>query len=303
MSTIRAWLEQRDLAKHADLFEANDIDTDVLGELDEADLKDLGLSLGDRKRLMAALRAWPPPADETPDASRIAARRQVTVLFADLSGFTRLSNRLDAEDLHALLQRFFAEVDAAVQSFGGAIDKHIGDAVMAVFGAPVAHSDDPERALRCALDIHARLAAFQPPQRSHIGIASGQVLASETGSRAFTEYTVTGASVNLAARLQDLAQAGQTLVSNEVKRATGDLFVAEPAGELSVKGIDKAVSAWRVLDLQARGSPERDRPFVGRARECAQLQSLLEVCRKDRRGQVAILRGSRASARPGWATA
>ncbi len=152
MSTIRAWLEAHGLAKHADLFEANDIGTDILGELDEADLKDLGLSLGDRKRIMAALREARQP--DTPsaivqiEAPQIAAWRQVTVLSADLTGFTRLSNQLDAEKLHELLQRFFAEVDEAVRSFGVSIDKHIGDAVMAVFGAPVAHSDDPERAVR-----------------------------------------------------------------------------------------------------------------------------------------------------------
>lgn len=293
MSDIRAWLEAQGLAKHADLFEANDIGTDILGELEEADLKDLGLTLGDRKRIMAALRSL--GENQAGDSTaappvQIAARRQVTVLFADLTGFTRLSNRLDAEELHALLQRFFAEVDAAVRRFGGSIDKHIGDAVMAVFGAPVAHSDDPERAVRCALDIHTRLAAFQPAQQSHIGIASGQVLASETGSQAFTEYTVTGASVNLAARLQDLAKSGETLISDEVKRATGSVFAADAAGELSVKGIDKPVAAWRVFGL-ASASTKPDRPFVGRRRESAQLESLIQVCLQERRGQVAVLRG------------
>ncbi len=289
MSRIRAWLEEQGLGKHAELFEANDLDTDVLAELEEADLKDLGLSLGDRKRVMAALRAWKQPEAAAPPPSQVAARRQVTVLFADLTGFTSLSNRLDAEELHALLQRFFAEVDEAVRSFGGSIDKHIGDAVMAVFGAPVAHSDDPERAVRCALEIHARLAVFHPPQQSHIGIASGQVVASQTGSSAFTEYTVTGASVNLAARLQDLAQAGETLVSEEVKRAAGRILEAEPAGALTVKGIERPVNAWRVTGLAA--GPAEERPFVGRERESAQLENLLRVCREERLGQVAVLRG------------
>lgn len=289
MSDIKAWLEAHGLAKHAGVFEANDIGTDILGELEEADLKDLGLSLGDRKRILAALRK---KGDSTAAPSpQVAARRQVTVLFADLSGFTKLSNQLDAEELHALLQRFFAEVDQVVRNFGGSIDKHIGDAVMAVFGAPAAHSDDPERSLRCALEIHARLATFEPPQLSHIGIASGQVLASQTGSHAFTEYTVTGASVNLAARLQDLAEGGQTLISDEVKRATGNLFQAEAAGELSVKGIDEPVAAWRVLGLSGQDKGASAHPFVGRKRESAQLESLIKVCLSEQRGQVAVLRG------------
>ncbi len=303
MSALRAWLDRQGLAKHADLFEANDIDTDILSELDEADLKDLGLSLGDRKRVMAALRSLKQESEERIEApaataapapsapQQVAARRQVTVLFADLSGFTSLSNQLDAEEVHAILQRFFAEVDEAVRSFGGTIDKHIGDAVMAVFGAPVAHSNDPERAVRCALEIHARLARFDPPRQSHIGIASGQVVASDTGSSAFTEYTVTGASVNLAARLQDQAKAGQTLISDQVQRAVGARLESAPAGDLTVKGIDTPVTAWRVLGLASAEAASSRRPFVGRERERAQLQSLLTFCRERGHGQVAVLRG------------
>ncbi len=291
MSAIRAWLEAQGLAKHADLFEANDIGTDILTELEEADLKDLGLSLGDRKRVMAALRKAQQDEATPAPSPRVAARRQVTVLFADLSGFTQLSNRLDAEEVHALLQRFFAEVDDAVRAYGGSIDKHIGDAVMAVFGAPVAHSDDPERAVRCALDIHQRLSVFEPPQQSHIGIASGQVVASETGSSAFTEYTVTGASVNLASRLQDQAKGGETLISDEVRRAIGGRLQSEAVGDLTVKGMEAPVTTWRVTGFSAGSSGENRQPFVGRERELANLEALLRVCRDRQKGQIAILRG------------
>ncbi len=290
MREVTDWLEGLGLEKLAEVFAANDIDMDVLPEITEADLKDLGLSLGDRKRVLAAIRRLGTP-DEQPAAAPAGARRQVTILFADLSGFTRLSEQLDAEEVHGLLQRFFAEADDAVRAFGGTIDKHIGDAVMAVFGAPVAHSDDPERAVRCALEIHGRLAAFDPPRQSHIGIASGQVVAGETGSSSFAEYTVTGPSVNLAARLQDMAKGGETLVSDQVKRAAERIVASEAVGEVAVKGIDRPIAVWRVLALADAGPAAASRAFVGRNRELVQLQGLIEACLTQRSGQLALLRG------------
>ena len=132
-------------------------------------------------------------------------RRQVTVLFADISGFTRMTSEQDAEEIHRRLNNYFEAVDGAIRRFGGNIDKNIGDAVMAVFGAPIAHSDDPERAIRAALDMHQAAAELDLPISIHIGIASGQVVAGGTGSATHSEYTVTGESVNLASRLQDQA--------------------------------------------------------------------------------------------------
>ena len=122
-----------------------------------------------------------------------------------------MSSGIDAEETHAMLNNFFAAVDNIVHGYGGVVDKHIGDAVMAVFGAPVAHTDDPEQALRAAGEIHYAAARLSPPLKVHIGVASGQVVASSTGSTAHTEHTVTGDSVNLAARLTDLAGPEQTL--------------------------------------------------------------------------------------------
>src|SRR5688572_29179364 len=145
---------------------------------------------GDRGAALVAAAAAPPPSgyDAVPLARPSAItelpkgeRRQVTVLFADLSGYTALSRELDAEELHALAGRFFDAVDAVVEGYGGAVDKHIGDCVMAVFGAPVAHGNDAERAVRAALDIQRRIPALADargrPLRVHVGIASGQVVA------------------------------------------------------------------------------------------------------------------------------
>ena len=139
-------------------------------------------------------------------------RRQVTILFADLAGFTELSTEIDAEEVHGLVSRFFAAADDIVEQYGGTVDKHIGDAVMALFGAPIAHGDDPLRALRAACDMHTALAEVSREAGRelaiHIGIASGEVVAGGLGSDNRQDYTVLGESVNLASRLDSLAGAG-----------------------------------------------------------------------------------------------
>ena len=130
-------------------------------------------------------------------------------MFADLCGYTRLSQELDPEDVHQLLERFFGVVDAIVERFGGRVDKHIGDAVMAVFGAPVAHGDEPSRAVRAADAIQRAMPDIGAPSGlaldTHIGIAAGDVVASGVGSEQHRAYTVIGPSVNLAARLVGIA--------------------------------------------------------------------------------------------------
>src|SRR6478736_6310380 len=139
-----------------------------------------------------------PPLEETDAASE---RRQVAILFADLCGFTALSSRLDAEDLRGLVEGFYARADAIIAQYGGNVDKHIGDAVMALFGAPIAHGDDALRALRAALDIQASVAELSDPWgnplATHVGIAAGEVVAGGIGR----DYSVRGYAVNLAARL------------------------------------------------------------------------------------------------------
>ena len=161
-SKIGDWLEGLGLGQYASAFAANDIDFAVLLDLSDGDLRELGVgSLGHRKRLLAAIAARgavPARASVEAVATPAGERRQVTILFADLSGFTALSRSLDAEQVHELVARFTSLVDGVIVGYGGSIDKHIGDAVMALFGAPRAHDDDPLRAARAALDIHDALA-------------------------------------------------------------------------------------------------------------------------------------------------
>jgi class 3 adenylate cyclase/tetratricopeptide (TPR) repeat protein len=221
-------------------------------------------------------------------------RRQVTVLFCDLVGYTALSRQLDAEEVHGLLERFFARADGIVESFGGTVDKHIGDCVMAVFGAPVAHGNDPERAARAALAIRAAMtelsAELGRAVAVHIGLASGQVVASGGGGDAHRAYTVTGDSVNLAARLTDRASSGEILISDGVRRLLPDRFVCSAAGALEVKGLNEPVVAWRLVGMGDEAEPGR-RPFVGRRAELAQLEGVLQGCLETGAGQAVYLRG------------
>ena len=216
-------------------------------------------------------------------------------MFTDLSGFTKLSGQLDPEETHLLLNRFFETVDAIVKEYGGTVDKHIGDNVMAVFGAPIAHGNDPERAIRAALDIHDAMPdlsrALDRQIAVHIGIASGEVVASGTGSTTHQEYTVTGDSVNLASRLNDLAGSGETLVSDAVFRDVGDQVDCDEVDNVTVKGFERPIRIWRVNSLRGADIQQNLRPFVGRLAELRQFAGAIEACRETGSGQTIYVRG------------
>jgi len=214
---------------------------DVVPDLSDAELQELGIPLGDRKRLLKAAAALRPAAEAAPVRAAPVdeppgERRQVAVLFADLVGYTALARELDAEDLHDQLERFFAVADGVIETHGGAVDKHIGDCVMGVFGAPVAHGNDAERAVRAALAIRDAMPELSEraarPVAVHIGVASGQVVASGTGGPGHRTYTVTGDSVNLASRLTDLAAPGEVLISEPVRSALAERLECDAAGAL-----------------------------------------------------------------------
>ena len=302
---VADWLRRLGLDRYVKAFKEAEIDAEVLPELTDADLRELGIPLGPRKKLLKALKGLPRFGEEgAPDRSAepgpLAAglaegeRRQVTVLFIDLTGFTRLSAELDAEEVHLLLGRFFQSVDRVVEDHGGSIDKHIGDCVMAVFGAPIAHGNDPERAAHAALAVQEAMPGLQEAVGRalavHMGIASGQVVASGTGSASHQEYTVTGDTVNLASRLTDLADAGEILVSDQVQRLLADSFALEAKGTLAIKGIDQPVATWRLLGQLERTDTSL-RPFVGRQVELEQFVTALEAARETGSGQTFHLRG------------
>ncbi|SAK99474.1 adenylate/guanylate cyclase [Caballeronia calidae] len=291
---IAQWLGGLGLGQYAQAFAENDIDAAMLPGLTDADLKELGVrSLGHRKRLLAAIAsANAALADEAAPAEE---RRQVTILFADLCGYTALAQAIDAEELRELIGRFTDIVDGIVLAYGGTVDKHIGDAVMALFGAPRAHETDPLRAARAALDIHAALADFTArnarPLKAHIGIASGEVVAGAMGRAGARSYTVHGDSVNLAARLVGAAGAGETLLSDGVRRALGDNAVCDSTGAMHFKGIDAPVRVWRLHSAMREPSHASRGRFVGRQTELEQFRVIARVCVGQRAGHVIYVRG------------
>ncbi|MDE2603671.1 MAG: AAA family ATPase, partial [Bradyrhizobium sp.] len=293
------WLRNLGLVQYAQAFAGNDIDFDVLRGLTETDLKEIGVaSLGHRKRLLAAiseLRSGSPPI-ASPGLGRSAGeRRQVTILFADLCGFTTLSHSLDPEEIRELVARFTAQVDDIVVSYGGTVDKHIGDAVMALFGAPRAHDDDCLRAARAALDVHTELArishTLSHQLQAHIGIASGEVVAGTLSRGEAHDYTVLGESVNLAARLVSLAGANETLLSEGVYRALSEQALCEALGETEVKGFDAPVRIWRLVGLSTEPSAAHRSVFVGRVAELEHFRGILGSTIARRSGQIVYVRG------------
>jgi len=303
---IQTWLEDLALSSHADEFVENGVDLDLLPEINNEDLKDLGVTrLADRKRILKAIAALEDgssdgggdnpnsPVMNEPSRPLETERRQVSVMFADLSGYTRLSGEVGAEKMHDILGHFFDRADAIVRNHGGTVDKHVGDAVMAVFGAPIAHSDDPARALRAALAIHDAMPDVSHAAGHkidvHIGIASGQVVASGVGNDA--HYTVTGESVNLSSRLTDAARAGETLVSEAVHLAVPDLVEWEDRGAFTVKGIAEDVRGYLAKGIRMDGATGSGRPFVGRRAELQQFMAAMKVCEDTGVGQAIYVRG------------
>ena len=216
-------------------------------------------------------------------------RKQVTVLFADLSGFTALSERLDAEEVAEITHAVLKELAGAVYEFEGYIDKFIGDAIMAVFGAPIAHENDPDRALRVALSMRERLEGFNrhwrdrvgEPLTLHIGINTGMVIAGNIGSDMRLSYTVMGDTVNTASRLESAARPGQILVSHNTYRLTLDSFAFVALEPLQIKGKREPLVVYeldhaRLTPSKSRGLKGFRTVFVERERELALLAALAE---------------------------
>ncbi len=214
-------------------------------------------------------------------------RKQVTVLFADISGFTTLSERLDAEEVAAITDAVLREMAAAVYEFEGYIDKFIGDAVMAVFGAPVTHEDDPDRALRVALSMRERLKDFNhrwvervgTPLTMHIGINTGLVIAGNVGPDQRLAYTVMGDTVNTASRLEGAARPGQILVSRNTYRLTQESFAFVDLDPIQVKGKSDPLVVYelhhaRLMPSKSRGLKNFKPVFVEREREREALDGL-----------------------------
>jgi len=225
-------------------------------------------------------------------------RKVVTVLFADLVGFTARAERLDPEDVRAILTPYFARVRSEIEAFGGTVEKFIGDAVMAVFGAPVAHGDDPERAVRAALAMCAAVDEMNGNDvelelKIRVAVNTGEALVSLAASVAQGEGVVAGDVVNTASRLQEAAPVNGILVGEETYRATRSVIRYENAEPVVAKGKQEPVHVWRALAASA-GPGERAAgrvPMLGRVSELAVLQRIWERVVDERRPQLVTLFG------------
>jgi class 3 adenylate cyclase len=282
VSDLRDWLRRNKFEQYADAFEANDIDLDILPELSERDLEQLGVSLGNRRRLLKALaERGAEPAKSKPsdaEASGEAERRQVTVLFCDMVGSTALSGTVDPELLGNLIRRYQDAAAGAIGRFGGFVAKFMGDGVLAYFGFPRAFEDAAKRAVRAAIGILAEIADIELPDgtrvQARIGIATGLVVIGEiAGTGTAQERSIVGETPNLAARLQALAAPDTILISEATQNLLGGLFELEPTGEHELKGFARPVPAWRVrgeASVESRFAASRtggNLPLVGRAHE------------------------------------
>jgi class 3 adenylate cyclase/predicted ATPase len=229
-------------------------------------------------------------------------RRTVSVLFADLSGFTALAERLDPESVKRQLERILGRLGEEVGKYGGHVDKFIGDNVMAIFGAPVAHGDDAERAVRCGLEMQATMSELNEPLAAQhgvsfqlcVGINTGEVLAGHVGD----SYTVIGDTVNVAARLQAAARPGSVLVGEATYRATrGAIEFLALSEALVLKGKSEPVPAWQALPgdggqlAHAALAGSARAPLVGRRAELAALHDLLERVKRRRGPHLATVIG------------
>ena len=300
LGELKELLQELGLGKYASIFAENEIGLSDLPLLSDEDLKELGIPLGPRRRLQSALQQRQATSQIARAETNVALsppgeRRQVTVLFADLSDFTKMASELDAEELHGVLNRYFQVVDAIIHRYGGRIDKHIGDGVMAVFGAPVAQTNDTERAVRAACEIRLAMPSLGESagreMHTHIGIASGLVVASGTGSDTHSEYTVTGEIVNIAARLSDLAVAGEILVTDAVHSAVSSFCTFIDRGELAIKGVQARAKTWAVESLHSERQRRDFGVLVARSMELRQFAALLRGCVETGHGCSLLVRG------------
>jgi class 3 adenylate cyclase/tetratricopeptide (TPR) repeat protein len=227
------------------------------------------------------------------DSATDEERRIVTVVFADLVGFTSLAEHRDPEQVKRLVDAAFARLVADIEFHGGAVDKVLGDAIVALFGAPVAHEDDPDRAVRAALAMQATLRAFREEHpdddvRLRIGVNTGEVL---VGTVAGTDYTAMGDVVNTAARLQQLASPGAVLVGDATKQLCSPTLRFRAHDHTQLRGRDGVTQVWQAVTVDTATVARRwqsDVPFVGRGTELGVLDHFIDLSLGGRSAIVAV---------------
>jgi class 3 adenylate cyclase len=258
MQQIAEWLEKLGMSEYAQRFAENGITASALPHLTDEDLKDVGVLLGHRRIILAAIgklsgdpTATSEPAIRVePKPQDTAERRQVTVMFSDLVGSTALSARMDPEDLREVISAYQKCVAETVQRFGGFVAKYMGDGVLVYFGYPQAHEDDAERAVRAGLELVQAVTRLKSKAalQSRVGIATGLVVVGDLiGSGSAQEQAVVGETPNLAARLQAMAEPNTVVIAESTRKLLGNLFDVQDLGARDLKGIGRPVRAWAAL--------------------------------------------------------
>jgi len=259
MQQITDWLEKLGLSEYTARFAENGIDISVLRYLTDQDLKDIGVLLGHRRKMLAAIAELTGATPVTSEAAAVEAqpktqdsaeRRQVTVMFSDLVGSTALSARMDPEDLRELISAYQKCAAEAVRRFGGFVARYMGDGVLVYFGYPEAHEDDAERAVRAGLELIAAVIALKTPAslQTRVGIATGLVVVGDLiGSGEAQERGIVGETPNLAAHLQEIAEPNTVVIAEATRRLLGNLFELRDLGARDLKGIAEQVRAWVAL--------------------------------------------------------
>jgi len=310
MQQVTEWLQALGLSEYANRFSENDIDFALLPELTDQDLEKIGVaSLGHRRKLIKAIAALngpgaappapkadapPPPVASSPAPAAEAAgeRRYLTVMFCDLVGSTSISTQLDAEEWRDLVGSYLDAASAAVSDMGGHVAKKLGDGILALFGYPLAHENDAERAARAALAIHRALAelnaknAGKPKLQARIGLETGPAVLDAAGE-------IYGDVANIAARVQATAEPGAVLITSRVQRQVAGLFVAEDRGEHTLKGVPEPTVLFRLVRASGGGRRAGQRqltPLVGRDDEMVMLMRRWERARAGE-GQLVMIVG------------
>jgi len=309
VNDIRIRLEKIGLGELADTFEREGIDWSLLREMTHADFRELGIRMGPRMKIAAAIKAESIPpqaiAETSPNKNERVIlqepeRRQLTLLFCDLVGSTPLSERLDPEDYLALIEAYHAACGAVVEKNQGRVAQYLGDGILAYFGWPFAHEDDAQRAARAGLEIIPAVTAIEQPETLavRIGIATGPVVIGLTYSEDAANFPLAvGETPNVAARIQGFAEPNTVTVSEMTNRLLGEAFDIEELGERDIRGISRPEQIFTVTSERNQGSrfdashPDKLTPLVGREEETDLLMRRWDQA-KNGEGQVVLLCGN-----------
>src|SRR6516165_4241544 len=291
MNGIAEWLESIGLTEYAQRFSENAVDFSTLRDLTDQDLKELGVLLGHRRKLLraiaeldvtSAIATTPPPTKPEREPLDEAERRHLTVMFCDLAGSTALSTRLDPEDMWRVVASYQAAIGAVIGRYQGMISQYMGDGVLAYFGYPVAHEDSAVQAVRAALEIVDAVASLRidvsTALQARIGIATGTVVMNELPVNEIpAEKAIVGETPNLAARLQTLAEPGTVLICPSTRQVTGGYFIYRDLGQLSLKGFAQPISASQVLGMSGVEAASRQCTLPG-CRRCSAVRRRWICC-------------------------